>query len=429
MTTNQKNINLAQNFEFKSRNKIGFFENKFSYLGKLAILLTTMLYMPSAYAADLSRKDKTENDKIDYSKNNERKYSYKLTIDKNMSSKASSDWAMSGLELYRKFDDSVYDKDSDSILFRITSYVTRYIASSTIMVANHEIGGHGARLREMGISARYGIGLSSGWTAYRLTRPYPIDQLTNIDTAGIQASHLYAENIKMRAIEDGKINPTYGIGYYMSQYDQPGYIFSTKALNSSGHDIANYIKDVNAVYGKNYLTPNKVKSYAYLDLVDPFLFYSAYSYLANSDVGIPMMQFGDVGYIPATRAVLAPYGLERRLVNHFKVDDKYVRLSLSHGKNKQFTSYSISALTNQVIKFDHVSFGGEFAFWSQPKLTSIKPLRGKSKPGCYVSINTEYAITDSTKATLAAGYKTPGFVEGAPQKASPILRIGMKLDL
>lgn len=112
MTTNQKNITLARNFEFKSRSKIGF-------AGKLAILLTTMLYLPSAYSADLS-----ENDKIDYSKNNERKYSYKFTIDKNMSSKASSDWAMSGLELYKKFDDRVYDKDTDGLLFRITSYVT-----------------------------------------------------------------------------------------------------------------------------------------------------------------------------------------------------------------------------------------------------------------------------------------------------------------
>ncbi len=64
-----------------------------------------------------------------------------------MSSRASSDAAMSLIEGYRQLDDAMF-ADSDNIAMKILSYITRFTATSWIMVGNHEIGGHGARARE-----------------------------------------------------------------------------------------------------------------------------------------------------------------------------------------------------------------------------------------------------------------------------------------
>ncbi len=61
-----------------------------------------------------------------------------------MSSRASSDAAMSLIEGYRQLDDTMF-ADSDNIAMKILSYITRFTATSWIMVGNHEIGGYGAR--------------------------------------------------------------------------------------------------------------------------------------------------------------------------------------------------------------------------------------------------------------------------------------------
>lgn len=81
-----------------------------------------------------------------------------------------------------------------------------------------------------------------------------------IDTGGMQASYLLSENIKDRYMASNKINPTYGIGYLWIRLEQASYIFSTKfdGKDKSGNDINTYVKAINSIYGKNYITKNKI---------------------------------------------------------------------------------------------------------------------------------------------------------------------------
>ncbi|KJV91018.1 hypothetical protein [Rickettsia amblyommatis] len=78
----------------------------------------------------------------------EKNYSYVVTYYKDMPSRASSDVAMSLIESYRQLDDAMF-ADSDNIVMKILSYITRFTATSWIMVGNHEIGGHGARAKNL----------------------------------------------------------------------------------------------------------------------------------------------------------------------------------------------------------------------------------------------------------------------------------------
>ena len=55
-------------------------------------------------------------------------------------------WSL--IEGYRQLDDAMF-ADSDNIAMKILSYITRFTATSWIMVSNHEIGGYGARAKNL----------------------------------------------------------------------------------------------------------------------------------------------------------------------------------------------------------------------------------------------------------------------------------------
>ncbi|MFP3121094.1 hypothetical protein GCO76_07025 [Rickettsia sp. R2] len=87
-------------------------------------------------------------DDITIQENSKKNYSYVVTYDKDMSSRASSDAAMSLIEGYHQLDDAMF-ADSDNIAMKILSYITRFTATSWIMVGNHEIGGYRARAKNL----------------------------------------------------------------------------------------------------------------------------------------------------------------------------------------------------------------------------------------------------------------------------------------
>jgi hypothetical protein len=359
-------------------------------------------------------------------------YSYVVTYDKDMSSRASSDAAMSLIEAYRQLDDAVF-ADSDNIAMNILSYITRFTATSWITVGNHEVGGHGGRAREFDLKVtKYKVDKRTTYFKAKDFNSLQVHKQIAIDTGGIQASYLLSENIKDRYMASNKINPTYGIGYLWTRLDQAISMFRTKfdGKAKSGNYINAYVKAINSIYGENYITKNKIRSYAYLDLYDPFLVYSGYSFIMNQDLNnIPMFNLGGVKYLPAARAILAPYGLERGLVNHFVIDDKYIQLTVNYGKNRKFKSYGVGVKANNLVKFDFISLGLEAAFWNQPKMLTATPLKESCKKGGLGAVNFELSLNETFKIVGSGGYKTAGFIEGMPLKSSAIVRAGLKLDL
>ncbi|MEY4463503.1 MAG: hypothetical protein RLZZ81_474 [Pseudomonadota bacterium] len=396
-------------------------------LSKLNLTIAVYLFSMAANASNID-------DDITIQESSKKGYSYVVTYDKDMSSRASSDAAMSLIEAYRQLDEAIF-ADSDNIAMNILSYITRFTATSWIMVGNHEIGGHGGRAREFDLKVtKYEVDPFEGTTYFKAKdfNSLQVHKQIAIDTGGIQASYLLSENIKDRYMASNKINPTYGIGYLWTRLDQASYIFSTKfdGKDKSGNDINAYVKAINSIYGKNYITKNKIRSYAYLDLFDPFLVYSGYSFIMNQDLNnIPMFDLGGVKYLPATRAILAPYGLERGLVNHFVIDDKYIQLNVNYGKNQKFKSYGVGVKAINLVKFDFISLGLEAAFWNQPKMLTATPLKESCKQGGLGAVNFELSLNETFKIVGSGGYKTAGFIEGMPLKSSAIVRAGLKLDL
>ena len=130
--------------------------------------------------------------------NSRKNYSYVVTYDKDMSSRASSNAAMSLIEGYRQLDDSIF-ADSNNIAMKILSYITRFTATFWIMVGNHEIGGHGAREFDLKVT-KYEVDPFEGTTYFKAKdfNSLQVHKQIAIDTGGIQASYLLSENIKDR---------------------------------------------------------------------------------------------------------------------------------------------------------------------------------------------------------------------------------------
>jgi hypothetical protein len=368
---------------------------------------------------------------------NTKNYHYIITFDKNMSSVSSSDLAISGIEAYRQLDNYCFGKTTN-VYENALSYFTRFMVTNYIRLANHEIGGHGARVREFGLSASYKISPIKGHTSFSGNSSkfmdFPVQKRVAFDVAGMQASHLLAENLKVRYLELNNINPTYGIGYFLSQADQPMYIFFSKDKGEKD-DVANYIKNINKLYNTNYYTKKKLKRYAFLDLFDPFMWFSAYSYIMNQDTEVSMFKINqDVKYLPATRAVLAPYGLEVKLINHFIFNgQKQIQVSISYGKNMNRRSYSIGANGYNLLIINNIGLGAELILWSQPQILTSNIITAKTKKGGLFAVNTKFDLLKTTEniigGIVSIGFKSSGFIEGRPLGSSLLLRAGLQISV
>lgn len=359
-----------------------------------------------------------------------RQYTYHLSYDKYMSSKASSDLALSALEFYRQAEDAVYQKEGffTPILVNFIRYFTVY----HLMLANHEIGGHGSRGREFGARpSRYRINFMSGaasFWSYQL-RVLPKYKNIMITTGGMQASYLFSQNIKFRNIELNEVNPAYGVAYVVSTLDQPGYISSTKdAGNTSGNDVDGYIQQVNSLYGDKHLSLRKLKSYAFLDLFDPLLFYSLSSFLLDKKIAMPFLMLNkNIGYLPATRAILTPYGPEMGLLNLLKINDKIVEVELNYGNNPKASSYAFGIRSHNFIHADKLTLGGRLITWSQPHFFAEKPDNSKKKKGRLIGLNGQWDFNKNLGINIQLGYKSAGFVVGESPEAGGFFKSSLVL--
>lgn len=388
-----------------------------------------------------------------------KKYQYNFMFDNHMSSSSSAEIAMSAIETYRIIDDFLYsnlhttrleasckkrkepepqelsfiDTAQDATL-TILMIVSKFTVINWITVANHEIGGHGARTREFKFSeVSYRVKPFSGSTRFLIKEfnALNIYQQQALIIGGMETNYLLSDVIKTRYMESGKINSVYGLGYILSSLDQAIYINSTtnKSLKNESNDVSAYLGNINRMYSNNYLNIKKLRRYSYLDFLDPFLWYSFYSYIGCDDLRFPMIPVtSNFKYLLAFKLILAPYGPEKAMINHFKVNDDYYRLSLSYGKNQSFRSWSAKLSTNHILRFSKAGIGFDIGIWSQPQVIKSEPLQAKLKTGYMLLIKAEHTTTEKVSLLFAGGFKSSGFLQGMPLAESGMIRFGLKLN-
>lgn len=334
-----------------------------------------------------------------------------------------------------------------------------------LMVLNHEFG-HAMRIKEVGYQFT-GITVKLFGGAAHHNPPLSgakYQESALISLGGVQADYFLSQKIINQSLNRNQaMDPISSTLYFGTALDQSIYS-SFWSYKLAGHDIKSYINNMERMYGKGSITKSKIQAVAWIDFLDPLAYTSAYSFLLNEDMELPMLPIGnwpglgDVEVMPAAKLVLTPYGvLEKRLVLYARTDYSPIKLVFGFGREnktntpvvrgrnssrysdgfttpdsvapKKHNTYYFELAVNKALSYESLNLGFALAAWRQPKLLINDPRHAKIKNGGMVTLKAEHQMSESNSVFADVGYKTQGFVMGQPLAKAPFVRVGFNWNL
>lgn len=361
---------------------------------------------------------------------------------------------ISGLRVYQLLDDNFVPStqgstDGTMVFARLGKLALEYLLFETVSTAQHEIFGHGARGREFHFEPmRYRIRIGGGGSTHFQRRDYlrlsPNEKMA-FTTGGVESTYILAKQLRNRWLDAKYLDEREGQLYLLTALDQTHYILKTH--NKPGrrffnapflddrHDIMSYIRQINAWHRRHVLTASDLRRYALFDLLDPYLYLSLFSigqYLYDGTQGFeyPMLDFGNIQYLPGFRLALAPYAPEYQFINYFRGLDQTVQFTLRYSNLASRQSYGLILEVLRLWSSDLLNFDGRLDLWNQPKLHTHFFRRSEdNKWGIGASIMARYRVNNSVELKAQLGYKTTGYIPGEALKHTPIIRAGINLQL
>jgi len=367
-----------------------------------------------------------------------------LIIDRNFSAHTGASGLTSLLRGYQALDEEYLpatqgDTSAYMMLGRFGKIVLENILFSTVMITQHEVFGHGGRAREFKLPIiKYSIRPYKGSVSYR-AEPYlqlsKSEQIAFI-TGGMEGTGILAKRIRDRWVDTQILDYREAHLYLVNALDQTTYILHsrTEKIFDNSNDVTAYIAEINHWHGSPVLNRSRLKQKAYIDLLDPYLFYSLYSmahYMRDGSAcwEYPMIPIGDYRYLPGFRLALAPYGPEYQFINYIKGPEHSIQATFRYGKTGARSSLGTSLEVTRLLSSDLFNVDAKIDLWRQPKLFVSQAQAAKPQLGGGFSLIGRYRVFDSFELIGQLGYKTTGFVPGDPLKNGPILRAGFNANL
>lgn len=341
---------------------------------------------------------------------------------------------------HRLFDERGAGRRAANVTYRIGRFLFFDAPQEQfVMVVNHELFGHGARLREQfngpigyefHTPAPYGPGSAS--TTYVFDRvPTPAERLS-VHTGGMETSGIAADVTASRALQRGSMSARDALRYAGFELDTLLYVLGTDDDGEEpGQDVADFLATYNAlalVSGAELLSTQTLKRRALASLANPMLGYAAWRigrYLATgADEGaIPTLSIGGVRYLPLMRYRLTPFGTEWALVNEIggRMRPTQVELRIGHAPNDR--PWGLSVRHREIPAWNEWLIDVGMAVWRQPEFGAQVRAR-LQRPLVPV-----WFSTDRATLIVDAGVKGEGYVPGEPLGAGPVIRAGIGLPL
>jgi hypothetical protein len=319
---------------------------------------------------------------------------------------------------------------ANDILIRSSHMLLDIFLYFHFALIQHEILGHGARLREYNATnINYRFGLFHGSAAGFFKRTNQTEAA--LSAGGIEASDVMAHIIHMEYLESSIVKPHRAFAHLFSFGNQGFYIHMFQDVNYPGHDIAAYIKSINAYAGSS-LSMETMRLLGIFDYLNPYLYYSLYgigNYIVTGgdQFKYPMIQMTkDLSYLPATRLVMAPYGPEIHLLNYFRYREFSGQVNFGVQVDGAGNGFTLNAHLNPVVFFPQLSIGAHFALWHQPEMTLRNMHSGVQYTGMLLNLKPSFRVVERFFIEGQVGYKTAGFVQGEVLSSSPIVRLGLR---
>ena len=320
-----------------------------------------------------------------------------------------------------------------------------------LIVVNHEVMGHGARLRELfdgpiGYTihppAPYGPG--GGSTFFRFDRDPTGHEILAISAGGMEADAVAARVVAEGAFSRGRMQPRDAIRYLGFELDTLTYVLGTgDALDEEpGHDVARFIRTYNVMaagIGAPAITARTLRREVRVSLVNPMLAFAAYGigrYLWNGsmDVRVPSLSIGGVRWLPLVRYQLTPYGTEVAVMNHFAADRWPTRVEVRVGRAPDARPWGVGVERRALANWRSWRLDGGMEIWRQPPIAEPagSPAQGV-RFGFEIRGRAERALlpvwfSESRASVIVdVGVKTMGFVPGQPLGGGLVVRAGIGL--
>lgn len=323
-----------------------------------------------------------------------------------------------------------------------------------MMVTQHEVFGHGYRIRSLGSYyasvVGYGIdvpppyGPGGGVTSYNITEALTTTDELTITSAGVEATAIMAGELKKKWLLDDQIDARQAMLYLYSEHDLTQYVLGLENPATdpmSSNDMQGYIYWLNATYPDANLTEGELKTRVLINFLDPMTFYSIFSWFkyigTGETTGIPMIPTFGAKWLPNFRLGLTPFGPETFLETYIKYKKSLTYFYIKGGNFASNHYYGVGIENKSLWRFDNMTIGLRFDGWRQPpyaKYTVASALEGMPSPvrtggssyGMALQATSYYPINNSSVLLfLTVGAKTSGFLPGESLYTAPILRIGL----
>jgi len=349
----------------------------------------------------------------------------------------------------RLFDEPGAPRRTANVTYRFLKHVFFDAPQEELLlVFNHEVFGHGGRLRErfhgpieyhIEVPAPYGGG--AGSTLFVLDREPTPYELLAVSAGGMESTSVVASIVAERAFIDGRMNPRDALRYLIFEYDTQGYIASTDANGEEpGHDVGDFLRTYNELAvtaGASALTTRQLRRESLAGLANPMGAYALfgiarYWWNGNTEIGVPTLSIAGVRYLPLVRYRLTPYGTEWSLVNALGGRVRSMEIELRVGRSPLETPWGIGVRQRSVAKLAGWTVDAAVDVWRQPPVAGTDPrqVAFDLRTGTRVRGRASHPVIpwfSASRASLVVevGAKSPGYVPGEPLRGGIVARAGI----
>ncbi|MCP5492788.1 MAG: hypothetical protein H7A40_07105 [Chlamydiales bacterium] len=378
---------------------------------------------------------------------------YELMIDAHMSPKAAAHSLSSIHKGIERMASPVSTKGTD-LKARLARILEMSLVWAPInrftMVVQHEVYGHGYRLRDIGekkvaiegyqidLPPPYGNG--GGSTSFRINENLTTPEINSIVIGGMEGSAELAKVVRRQWLENGKVNPRQAFLYLEGNTDLIDYTWSMSGDKlkraGSGHDAETYLMMLRCQYPGSKLKVQQLKYLSLLGLVDTTTLVSFGSIFGYISQGQDLKMPSKLGNL---RMGYAPYGPEFYAEYHQAQNGKPMSCYVKGGKYAGHHSLGLGLDHPHLWSVGAHKWGFQTDLWLHPRLDNAPKLIEdqmftssridlpthtiKYQPG--LSFVAKYKLHNESEplgGEIHLGAKTSGYLPGESLKAALILR-------
>ena len=304
-----------------------------------------------------------------------------------------------------------------------------------LRVVNHEVFGHGARLRNLfdghvgyDLPAPPPYGRGGGATFFEIDHPATVEEVLAISVGGMEANYVLARTLAQDAITEGQWNYRDARRYLYAEYDTIRYILGTNDFEGEGHDVGDFRRvynDVATLFDEPTLSARTLRRRALVGFANPLIAYSYYStfvsyiWEGHTMAPVPTIHFGATRYLPMARFHLTPFGTEFVVDNAFVRNGRFFDATVTAGQTVGTRTWSLGLQGTRIAALNGWNLDGAGTVWHRPdwggSVTGTVSRAVFRRPGGGLDV------------VAQIGYKTDGFDPGNPLHEGAFVRIGAAL--